>query len=443
MMKHLFAVLLVLAAFSAYAQPKFNSPYSRYGLGDLSARYLGVQAGRGGMTAAFNDPYHLNLGNPASFATLRATALETGINAKYGHYTANATTLDAWSGNLSYFALGFTLKNPINEALDRSRSDWRHGMGFSLTPYSQVGYNIQTQDTLPDLGAVRTQFEGSGGTYQLAWHGASKYKNTSFGATLGWLFGRSVYENTTSFIDSLPTFQSNFRDEVGVSGLTWNLGVQHDFVFQYSENDKTAPSKWLTIGGTFSSDHQINTTADQLRLRSRGKTQSNAYADADTLLYLTDVNGKMTLPGSFSIGLDYVKLNKMRIGAQFAMDQWANYKSEARPITFRNTYSVSGGLEYIPDAFSYNRYMKRVRYRIGGYYRQDPRSVNGVELDDVGISLGMGFPLILPRQQTSFINFAVEAGKLGANSPIEESYIRMTFGFTFNDNSWFFKRRFE
>jgi hypothetical protein len=104
---------------------------------------------------------------------------------------------------------------------------------------------------------------------------------------------------------------------------------------------------------------------------------------------------------------------------------------------------VAAGLEYIPDNLSYNRYLKRVRYRVGGYYRQDPRSLNDKQLTDIGATFGLGFPLILPRQQTSFVNLSLEAGKMGAGSAISETYIRMTLGFTFNDNSWFFKRRFE
>lgn len=87
--------------------------------------------------------------------------------------------------------------------------------------------------------------------------------------------------------------------------------------------------------------------------------------------------------------------------------------------------------------------MKRVRYRAGAYYRQDPREINGKNLDDIGVTLGFGFPLILPRQQTSFVNAAFEIGKIGTDSPIEETYYKLTVGFTLNDNTWFYKRRFE
>jgi hypothetical protein len=52
-------------------------------------------------------------------------------------------------------------------------------------------------------------------------------------------------------------------------------------------------------------------------------------------------------------------------------------------------------------------------------------------------------PVILPRQQTSFVNLALEIGRIGADSPIEETYFRLSAGFTLNDNTWFYKRRFE
>jgi hypothetical protein len=446
MIKNYFAALFCLVSTALLAQPKLNAPYTRFGIGNIAPNYLAVQSGQGGLTTAFSDPYHLNLANPASFAYLRTTTLETGLFAQNSQFQSSTSNLNVWSGNLAYFALGFTLRSPINEALDRKRSPWRHGMGFSLTPYSLVGYDTESIDTLADVGIVKSRFEGSGGTYRLAWHGASRYKNTSFGATLGWLFGSSRYENTTSFADSLPTFENNFYDRYSVGGLVWKVGAQHDFVLKRLENDKEVPTKWITIGATAESKRRLNATSDVVRLRSRGKSvTSGQYLEPDTILLLTGVEKSVTLPGSFSLGIEYVSVDKFKIGAQATLENWSDYDNEVRPEAkdFNNTLAVAAGVEFIPDYASYNRYMKRVRYRFGGYYRQDPRIVANQDLTDLGITFGLGFPLILPRQQTSFINFGVEAGRFGANSPISETYVRMTLGFTFNDNTWFFKRRFE
>jgi len=434
--------LLLTASFSI-AQPKQNSPYSKFGIGDPVNQFFANAAAWGGQSAAFHDPYHLNIVNPASFAFLRTTSLETGLFAKYSHLTTGASTKDNWSGNLAYAALGFTLRSPINEVLDKTKSPWQFGMGIALTPYSLVGYNVQTIDTLPDLGVVVNSFEGSGGTYRLNWSNAAKYKNTAVGINLGWTFGKSTYENTTTFSDSLPTFFDNRREDVSVNGFIWNIGVQHDFVLKTADNDKTVPLRWITLGATGEGKHDLKSIYDELFIRSRGLLSNGTYDDADTLASALDVRQTITLPAAFSIGLQYVNANKLRLGAEFGYGGWSAYRSGARPGTFRNTVSVSAGVEYIPDYASYNNYGKRVRLRLGGYFRQDPRVIDGKGLDDVGLSFGFGLPVTLPRQQTSFVNTAFELGRIGAGTPVGETYFRITVGFTLNDNTWFYKRRFE
>lgn len=438
------ALLLLLAApVVALAQPKQNSPYSRFGIGDPINQFFAHQAGFGGQTAAYHDPFHLNLLNPASFARLRATSLETGLYAKFSHLSDDNSTLDYWTGNLAYLALGFTLKSPINEVLDKTKSPWSYGMGISLTPYTLVGYNVQTIDTLPDLGTVINSFEGKGGTYRLAWSSAAKYKNSSLGINLGWVFGKSSYAVTTEFSDSLPTFYTNQREDLRANGFVWNLGFQHDFVLRTADNDKAQPVRWITVGLTGEGKHNLRAEQDEIFVRSRGIAANGQYIDPDTFSSAFDVRRRVTLPATFGIGFQFVRANKLRLGAQFDYGAWSAYRNEARPEELRNTIAVSAGVEYIPDVISYNNYGKRIRYRLGTYYRQDPRKVNGKGLDDIGLSFGFGFPITLPRQQTSFVNTSFELGKLGASSPIDETYFRLTAGFTLNDNSWFYKRRFE
>ncbi len=445
-MKFILSTLLFLiTAAGLMAQPKQNSPYSRYGLGDPFNQFFAAQAGFGGQTAAFHDPFHLNLDNPASYAFLRATTLEGGLFAKKSNYESSSSSLSNWSGNLAYLALGFPLRSPINEVLDRRKSPWQFGMGAALTPNTVVGYNVSSLDTLQDLGAIENSFEGNGGTYRFTWSSAAKYKNTALGLNLGWVFGKNTYENTTIFNDSLPTFWSTRRDDIRISGLTWKIGLQHDFVLKYAENDKTLATRWVTVGITGAGQQNIGSTADRIFIRSRGRLSNGQYESADTLLQDSGVKRDVTMPAAFQFGVQYVVANKLRLGGQYAYEGWSSFKNEARPNDsgFRNTAAFSVGVEYIPDYASYNNYGKRIRYRAGGYFRQDPRVIDGQGLDDIGFSLGLGFPIILPRQQTSYINTAIEIGKLGADSPISETYFRITAGYTFNDNSWFYKRRFE
>jgi hypothetical protein len=437
-----FMIFGLLGATVSFAQPKQNSPYSRYGLGDPVSQLYANQAGFGGQTMASHDPFHLNMVNPASLAHLRTTALEVGLVGKYSQYATESSNYNAFTGNLAYLGLGFTLKSPINEVLDRDKSPWRAGMGINVAPATVVGYDLVVIDTLPGLGAISNSFQGNGGTYRVEWGGAAQYKHTAFGAKLGWTFGKSEYATNTFVSDTFPTFQTNFRDDVRLRGLALKLGLQHDFILQYAE-DRETPQRWVTVGLTTELPHQLRATADQLRLRSRGRNDNGTYNNADTLLRNFDRRVDVNMPGSFGIGVQYVKANKFKIGGQYDFSGWSRYANPIRPETFRNTHSASVGVEYIADYASYNRYLKRVAVRFGTYWRQDPRSVNGAPIDDIGLSLGAGFPLILPRQQTSFINLAAEIGRLGANTPIAETYYRLTVGFTLNDNTWFYKRRFE
>jgi hypothetical protein len=73
----------------------------------------------------------------------------------------------------------------------------------------------------------------------------------------------------------------------------------------------------------------------------------------------------------------------------------------------------------------------------------DPRTLDGAQSQFWGVTLGAGFPIILPRQQISFLNIAFEGGRLGVANVLEETYFKISFGFTLNDNSWFFKRKFN
>jgi hypothetical protein len=444
-MKIKFSLFFLLFAVAMVAQPSQNSPYSRFGIGDLLSQYFAAHTGFGGQAIAFHDPYHLSLVNPASYAFLRATTLEGGMYMKHSTYKTDTDAKNNWSGNLSYLALGFPLRSPINEVLDKRKSPWQFGMGIALTPYSSVGYNVFTRDTLPNLGDIQSSFEGTGGTYRFTWSNAVKYKNSAIGLNIGWLFGKNSYENSTFFIDSLPTFANTSRDDIRLNGLVWNLGVQHDFVLKYSENDKTLATRWVTVGLTGEGSHNIKSTADRIFLRSRGRLANGQYESADTLLFESGKERTVTLPAGFGLGGQYVIANKLRLGAQYVYEGWSSFKNEARPdgAEYRNTSAFSAGVEYIPDYSSYNNYAKRIRLRAGAYYRQDPRVIEGNGVNDLGLSVGFGFPVVLPRQQTSFINTSLEIGKLGGGTQVEETYYRITIGYTFNDNSWFYKRRFE
>jgi len=54
----------------------------------------------------------------------------------------------------------------------------------------------------------------------------------------------------------------------------------------------------------------------------------------------------------------------------------------------------------------------------------------------------MGLPFIFQRK-VSHANLGIDIGRSGMNTSIQENYIRFTLGFTFNDDEWFVKRKYN
>ena len=431
-------LFLLFSCSFLWAQPKDNAPYSRLGLGDLVSEAMVSQIGLGGWGAAYNDPYHLNLLNPASFAFLKSTAYDVGMYAKYARLKGGDEAANIWSGNLAYLALGFTLKNPINESLEPKVSPFRWGMGFALTPYSNVGYDIQTTEALQGTDSTLNSFKGSGGTYKLTWSNGWKYKDWALGLNLSYFFGKINYERQVIFEDIGISYQTLFDDATSVSGLTWNLGTQYTFRFKEMNDDgeKVFSGNRLVLGATAHTPGSFQTNSSRLY-----RAYNFSYPDIDTVVYETGVIESGRLPLEWSAGFMYELKNKWRMGAEYRASSWSQYENEAKPETLVNTWRVSGGVEYTPDMNSYNKYAKRIRYQFGLFYQTDPRGVT-TELTNYGLTLGAGLPILLPRQQISFVHLAVEMGYFGAPTELRETYCRLSASFTLNDNSWFFKRKF-
>ena len=140
------AVLVLWMPWTASAQtttaqilPKQNSPYSRFGLGDLLSPSLVSQTGMAGVGIAMRDGSHTNWLNPATLSSLEVTGLEVAVSAKYSALSDGDKKDAAYSGNLRHLSLAFPLNNSINRALERKKRNFDWGMGFHLSPYSEGG----------------------------------------------------------------------------------------------------------------------------------------------------------------------------------------------------------------------------------------------------------------------------------------------------------------
>ncbi len=434
----LLGMFLSCSLATVLAQPKDNAPYSRFGLGEQIDHALSA-AGFAGLTATYADPLYVNLENPASLGTLSAATFEVGLLGEYSRLDNRRQQAAFWTGNLNHLALAFPVFNRLNDALLKKKRELFWGMSIALVPHTSIGYDVESFTVDPVVDTVRNIFRGTGGTSRIVWGNGWRYKRFSAGINLSYLFGQLESERVVRFPDLAASFSDRFLDNISVRGFTWDLGFQYRFDFD--EEEKGAPvylGRSLIVGVYGNSPTGFRNTSTVYRI-GEYMTPSEVVLTADTVYREIERSSEGTLPADFHIGLMYQRLGKYRIGVEYGLEAWSGYENEAKPDVLRDSRRLSAGIEYIPDIGSYNNYLRRIRYRAGFYHRTDPRLQ---DLSRFALTLGLGLPLILPRQQTSFVNLALEVGRYDTPTSVQETFLKIALGFSLNDNSWFFKRRF-
>jgi hypothetical protein len=452
MIKKVALILIILVNIHLQAQtiitdpgniPKENSPFSRLGLGNIIAQNYGVTSSMGGINAAFRDFYNFNDQNPASLAYLRNTVFEAGIFYQKNSVSFNGSENNYNSGNLKYLALGIPTKSPINEAFEKKIRKYHWGMGFSIAPYSSVGYYIQTSNKIQGNDSINQVnfYIGNGSTYKLKWSNGVSYKNFAAGIGIGSIFGNTVNQKQIGF-NNINNYYTTFFDQSHrISGIAFDFGVQYDMELSKKNVDKKTIDQHLVFGLFGNGTHNLTTERNELIRKV------NYYFDnrtPDTIINYSETTGKATLPSTINFGMMYEKDNKLKLGFQYSYESWSQYLNEGKDATekLKDASSFGIGLEYVRDPFSYNSNAKKIKYRVGFKTGKDPRSIANEQLSFYNISAGIGIPLKLPRQQVSSINLGIEYGKLGITN-YNESYFKFNLGIILNDDSWFLKRKYD
>lgn len=418
-------------------QPKENSPFSRLGFGNLVAQSLVANGTFGGLTAAYQDRFNLNPHNPAALGALRAAVYEVGVHFKSTDIKSGSTTVNSLSGNISYLALGFPTYSIINDELERKPRRLRWAMGFSLLPYNTVGYNIGATEKHPSIDSAQmiSTYIGTGGTYRIMWGNALAYKGLSVGANVGYLFGKMGSYREVVFQNLDPYYGNIAIEDYSVRGFSWNVGAQYKVAIDAKKQDREH-EKFLILGVYGNSALNFTTDAERTfrRIGSLG---------VDTLIKESNKTGSGVLPSEITFGAMYEQTSKLRIGFDYSIKQWSEYKNSNSTVNnLKDATRIGLGIEYTPEFNSYKNYWRRVSYRGGFQTFNDPRTLNGEQLKGWTLSAGFGFPITLPREQYVIANLGFEMGRLGAGDKSEQ-YYRVNLGFTLNDNTWFLKRRFN
>ncbi|PKP04948.1 MAG: hypothetical protein CVU11_02045 [Bacteroidetes bacterium HGW-Bacteroidetes-6] len=429
MRKLFFISLLLVSALQLKAQSFIESPYSRYGLGELSYSTEPVTFSMGGLTAGFRDKFVVNSFNPASY-----TAFDSISFVFNGGFKGNYTHLRSETGDSYPFSMG------LNSMLFGFRAARNWGIAFGLQPYSSVGYLMSTTSALDSTTNYTTTYEGSGGYNKFyAGTGIKLFKNLSIGLNASYIFGsinqsrRLVFD--TSIYLSAKSVTTRFLNDLSFdAGLQYQILIKRDTSF----NQNTV----LTIGGSFGLPSELRGKESQLAVRYY--TVNGFEYALDTTGQSDNVAGTVVLPYSITAGFVLARENKWSFGADMNIQNWSEYSAFGESDSLKNSFSIHAGGSYTPIAGSNDKLWKRMTYYGGFHYEKSYLSLRNQQLSKVGISFGCSFPLRPNFGNSTIVHTGIELGKMGTTdqSLIEENYIRFVLGLSIKEQ-WFVKRKYN
>jgi hypothetical protein len=433
--RHLILLSLTATAFGANAQSTAttSSPYSRYGLGDLSPNGGAQNMGMGGIGTAINkiNSYnYVNFLNPAAYSSINYVVIDAGISSKINTLSKSGQSNQTNSSfRLSHIAFAM----PISK---------HSAISFGLRPYTELGYNYRQQLSnfgtgLPaDTNAINYLYGGDGGLSKFyLGYGFRIGKHLSLGANASYIFGNLKETQSTEIPDLFGTLNSRVEESNSIHGINFDYGAQYSIDF--------SEKKHLVLGYSASSSSKL-TTQNSFVVSSYFTEAGDEGVATDSLINRQDAKSKINLPLVNHFGISYQHDGKYLIGADYTIGNWSALTVAGVNKGLQNSKTLNVGGQITPNINSLSNYFARVDYRFGVIYDQTYLNVNSTNIKRYAATFGMGLPL--PRNNTAFykINLAAEYGKRGTltNGLVKESYINLHLSFTLND-LWFVKYKYD
>ena len=153
------AVIVPCMAWGQTSSINAFSPYSMYGLGELRTPGTLQTRSMGGVGVGMRNAAAVNLLNPAAYSAVRPKSFLFDFGLE-GQCFYNSQKYYGQTLNTSYYTVNFhdiAFQLPIAKHL---------GLGFSLTPYSSVGYRMKQEvdddEIWGNIGRVQYQWDGDG-----------------------------------------------------------------------------------------------------------------------------------------------------------------------------------------------------------------------------------------------------------------------------------------
>ena len=409
---------MLFVGISSMAQQSTSSPYSLYGLG--LENFNGSIANRSlGGLSLYSDVVAPNLQNPATYSDIKLTSFGVGttytatnIIAEEGTGKGKATTLDYLAINIPAGKFGF---------------------GIGLRPYRSVGYDIEGSGNDEVIGDFEQSLEGSGNVNRVyLGAGTEVYKGLKLGAEFQYNFGR-LEEQTTKFGET--TFSTRVINQSDVSGVSYTLSAIYDYPI---EKDFVMRSSLV---------YDFSSNIKSTNVQERATVSSNngiIFAEEDSELFGDEFERKFQLPSRLSAGLSFTKLRKWFFGTEAYLTENNDFQDrfeDREGVEYVDGFGVKVGGFYIPKFNSLTSYLSKVTYRAGLHYDSLGLEINGTDINEFGISFGLGLPLL---REFSTLDVGFEVGSRGRVTDVlvKENYFAVSLGLSLGQK-WFKQRKFD
>jgi hypothetical protein len=420
-------LLAISLTCSIFAQTSTNSPYSRFGLGQLNPQGFDKGRAMGGIGLGLRVSNQLNYINPASYSAIdtMSSVFDFGVMGTYTTLESPDLSSTYFSSNLDHFAMGI----PITKW-------WSASVG--ILPYSKVGYAVKEEVNDPNVGFIDYFYTGNGGLNQLYLGTALEFFNTiSIGVNFKYLFGYIDIDHSIDFPLEETYGFPEINSQTNINDFLINLGLQYHQ--QIGEKFK------LTMGVIFDNETQLS--AEKSVIKSNTFAGNPVALTDSTILNPVFIleeytqKGTIVIPMNIGAGLSLEYDDRLLLGFDYYQQDWtkAVFFGQKEPLTRQNSFH--GGLQFTPNPRALRGYYNLISLRAGGHYTNSYLLIHGEQLKDYGISFGVGLPL---RGGKSSFNLAFELGSRGSleNNLILENYKFVSFSITLHD-IWFYKRKFD
>ena len=414
-------VLLFCLSSELIAQISTNSPYSRFGLGDISQNLFPQFNALGGASSAINGPKIINPSNPATYTMFGPNSflLSTGG----WHQTTkmqNSFEKQITNNNsFSHLVIGFPLRKNI-------------GFSFGMIPFSSMGYEMSSElidDSNSQNNAIGT-YSGDGGLSKFYFGSSYQVINgLSIGFNSSYLFGglnrrKKLDYNDESFLNS----RSNSK--IYLQGYFYEFGL----LYNKSLND----NEKYSIGISTNNNSKIRAKKTDLV----ETFNYSGFLEIPTDTFSNSVEWDYAnLPQYINVGISYQKDKKWLFIADYSIQNWQDFSMFDEEDNLVNSTKTSAGVQFTPDYSSITNYLQRIDYRVGVNYCNTPLQFDDTQLEEISFSFGFGIPV--KKSRTKY-DFSCTLGQRGTNNNnlIKEQFIRLGLSVSY-DGIWFVKRKYD